>query len=132
MPKASGQPGFVYLVNSLSLFTQTDLEATRAQEVLASAIMDKQVQIDFNKAKGAVPARMDVDMIQLDACAQSTAADLAAADAAGTAVPTFAGTHAVNASVVGAATDAITAFFNSDMSPEDGATGLADAIQASM
>jgi glucose/mannose transport system substrate-binding protein len=130
VPKAA--PGFVYLVNSLSLFTQTDPEAIKAQEVLASAIMDKQVQLDFNKAKGAIPARMDVDMTQLDACAQSTAADLAAADAAGTAVPTFAGTHAANAAVVGAATDAITAFFNSDMSPEDGAAGLADAIQAAL
>ncbi len=130
VPKASGQPGFVYLVNSLSLFTQTDPEATRAQEVLASAIMDKQVQIDFNKAKGAIPARMDVDMTGLDACAQSTAADLAAADGAGTAVPTFAGTHAANATVVGAATDAITEFFNSDMTAGDGAAALADAIMA--
>ncbi len=128
VPKAA--PGFVYLVNSLSLFTQTDPEAVKAQETLASAIMDKQVQIDFNKAKGAIPARMDVDMSGLDACAQSTAADLAAADAAGTAVPTFAGTHAANAAVVGAATDAITDFFNSDAPAEEGAAALADAILA--
>jgi glucose/mannose transport system substrate-binding protein len=45
-------------------------------------------------------------------------------------VPTFAGTHAANASVVGAATDAITGFFNSDMTAEAGATALADAIMA--
>jgi glucose/mannose transport system substrate-binding protein len=130
VPKANAQPGFVYLVNSLSLFTQTDPEAIKAQEVLASAIMDPQVQIDFNLAKGAIPARMDVDMSALDPCAQSTAADLAAADAAGTAVPTFAGTHAANAAVVGAATDAITEFFNTDMTAEDGAASLADAIMA--
>ena len=130
VPKANGQPGFVYLVNSLSLFTQTDPEAIKSQEVLASAIMDPAVQIAFNKAKGAIPARNDVDMTQLDACAQSTAADLGVADAAGTAVPTFAGTHAAGAAVVGAATDAITGFFNSDMTPEDGATALADAIAA--
>ncbi len=130
VPKANGQPGFVYLVNSLSLFTQTDPEAVKAQEVLASAIMDPAVQIAFNKAKGAIPARNDVDMTQLDACAQSTAVDLGVADAAGTAVPTFAGTHAAGAAVVGAATDAITGFFNSDMTPEDGATALADAIAA--
>jgi glucose/mannose transport system substrate-binding protein len=130
VPKANAQPGFVYLVNSLSLFTQTDPEAIHAQEVLASAIMDPQVQIDFNLAKGAIPARMDVDMTALDACAQSTAADLAVADAAGTAVPTFAGTHAVNAAIVGAATDAITEFFNTDMTATDGAATLADAIMA--
>jgi glucose/mannose transport system substrate-binding protein len=129
VPKAAGD-SFVYLVNSLSFFTQSDPDLIKGQEVLASAIMDKQVQIDFNKAKGAIPARMDVDMTQLDACAQSTAADLAVADAAGTAVPTFAGTHAANASVVGAATDAITAFFNSDQTGAEGATALADAIAA--
>ena len=130
VPKAGGQPGFVYLVNSLSLFTQTDPDAIKAQEVLASAIMDKEVQVAFNVAKGAIPARNDVDMSGLDACAQSTAADLAVADAAGTAVPTFAGTHAANAAIVGAATDAITEFFNSDMTAADGANALADAILA--
>ena len=66
----------------------------------------------------------------MDACAQETSAALAANDAGGTAVPTFAGTHAANAAVVGAATDAITEFFNSDMTAVKGATALADAIAA--
>ena len=130
VPKADGQAGFVYLINSLSLFTQTDPDAIKAQDVLASAIMDPQVQVDFNKAKGAIPARMDADMSALDACAQASAQDLVTADAAGTAVPTFAGTHAANGAVVGAATDAITDFFNSDATAEAGAAALADAIAA--
>ena len=129
-PKANGKPGFVYLVYSLSLFTQTDPDLIRGQEVLASAIMNKDVQVAFNKVKAATPARTDADMSGLDACAQATAADLAAADAAGTAVPTFAGTHAANATIVGAATDAITGFFNSDMTADARATVLADAIMA--
>jgi glucose/mannose transport system substrate-binding protein len=53
---------------------------------------------------------------------------MASNDAGGTAVPTFAGTHATGAAFVGAATDAITAFFNSDMTAEEGATLLADSI----
>ena len=61
----------------------------------------------------------------MDSCAQATSTALAANDAGGTAVPTFAGTHAANASVVGAATDAITAFFNSEQTPEAAATALA-------
>ena len=130
VPKANGKPGFVYLVYSLSLFTQTDPDLIRGQEVLASAIMNKDVQVAFNKVKAATPARTDADMSGLDACAQATAADLAAADAAGTAVPTFAGTHAANATIVGAATDAITGFFNSDMTADARATVLADAIMA--
>lgn len=129
VPKAKGD-AFVYLVNSLSLFTQTDANLIKGQEVLASAIMDPAVQIAFNQAKGAIPARTDIDLTAMDACAQATSSSLAANDAGGTAVPTFAGTHAANATVVGAATDAITAFFNSDQTPEAAAIALADAIAA--
>ena len=129
VPKDKGD-SFVYLVNSLSLFAQKDAEQVKAQEVLASAIMDPVVQVHFNLAKGAIPARTDVDAGALDACAQATLKSFGQNDAAGTAVPTFAGTHAANAAVVGAATDAITDFFNSDMTPEDGANALADAILA--
>lgn len=129
VPKAKGD-GFVYLVNSLSLFTQTDPDAAAAQEVLASAIMDPEVQVAFNQAKGAIPARTDVDLSVMDACAQETSAALSANDTGGTAVPTFAGTHAAKAAIVGAATDAITAFFNSEMTAAEGAASLADAIAA--
>jgi glucose/mannose transport system substrate-binding protein len=129
VPKSKGEV-FVYLVNSLSLFAQTDPDRIKGQETLASAIMDKDVQLAFNLAKGAIPARTDMDLHAMDACAQATSASLAANDAGGTAVPTFAGTHAANAAILGAATDAITGFFNSDQSPADGASALADAIAA--
>ena len=129
VPKAKGD-AFVYLVNALSLFTQSDPDLIMGQEVLASAIMDKGVQVAFNVAKGTIPARNDGDMGGLDACAQATSAAMTANAAGGTAVPTFAGTHAANASVVGGATDATTGFFNSDMTPAAGATALADAIMA--
>jgi glucose/mannose transport system substrate-binding protein len=129
VPKAKGD-SFVYLVNSLSLFTQADPDLIKGQEVLASAIMDKDVQVAFNLAKGAIPARTDIDLSAMDSCAQATSAALSANDTGGTAVPTFAGTHAANAAVVGAATDAITGFFNSDQTASDGAAALADAIMA--
>ena len=92
--------------------------------------MDKDEQVACNKAKGALLARMDADMICLGSCAHATAADLMAAHAARTAVPTFAGTHAANATIGGPATNAITGFFNSDMTAEAGATALAAAIMA--
>ena len=131
VPK-TGDGGFVYLVNSLSFFAQPDEEGSEAQATLASAIMDPDVQVAFNKAKGAIPARVDADMSALDACAQATAADFSASDTAGTAVPTFAGTHAAQASVVGAATDVITEFFNTDMTPEEAADQLADAVELAL
>ena len=131
VPK-TGDGGFVYLVNSLSFFAQPDAEAASAQATLASAIMDPEVQVAFNQAKGAIPARTDADFSALDACAQATAADFSASDTAGTAVPTFAGTHAAQASVVGAATDVITEFFNTDMTPEEAAEQLAEAVELAL
>lgn len=127
VPKAEGD-AFVYLVNSLSFFEQPDAESRKAQETLASAIMDRDVQIKFNQAKGSIPARLDANIAQLDECAQATAASFGHNDSEGSAVPTFAGTHAAKAAVVGAASDVITDFFNSDMSPDDGAAYLAEAI----
>ena len=127
VPKSEGD-AFVYLVNSLSFFAQTNPEQAGAQSVLAEAIMSPDVQIAFNAAKGSIPARLDADMSALDACAQTTAAGFAANDAAGTAIPTFAGSHASGAAIVGAASDAVTDFFNSDMSAEEGAALLAESI----
>lgn len=131
VPK-SGDGGFVYLVNSLSFFAQPDETGAAAQATLASAIMDPEVQVAFNQAKGAIPARIDADVSALDACSQATAADFVATDKAGTAVPTFAGTHAANASVVAAATDVITEFFNSDMSPEEAVELLTEAVELAL
>ena len=120
--------GFVYLVNSLSFFEQPEAGQAEAQAILASAIMDPGVQVAFNQAKGAIPARTDVDMSALDACAQATAQDFVATDTAKTAVPTFAGSHAAGAAIVGAATDVITEFFNTDMTPDEATEMLAEAI----
>ncbi|MFK7791289.1 MAG: ABC transporter substrate-binding protein [Devosiaceae bacterium] len=124
----SEDSGFIFLVNSLSFFEQSDPERLAAQQVLASAIMEPEVQIAFNIAKGAIPARTDLDLSALDSCAQETAADFVASDEAGTAVPTFAGTHATGADVVGAVTDVVTEFFNSNMAAEEGVALLIDQI----
>lgn len=127
VPRAD-DTGFIYLVNSLTFFEQTDPERLAGQAALASAIMDPDVQIQFNLAKRSIPARNDLDLSALNACAQGSAADLAEANLAGTAVPTFAGSRAAPAAIVGAATDAVIEFFNSDMSAADGIAFLEEAI----
>ena len=86
----------MYLVNPLSFFTQTEPDLIKGRKVLASAIMNVGVQIAFNQAKGAIPARIDIDLSAMAACALETLAALAANDAGGKAVPTFAGTHAAS------------------------------------
>ena len=46
------------------------------QLALASAIMDKNFQEQFNLAKGSIPARMDVSDANFDACGKKSMADL--------------------------------------------------------
>jgi len=121
---------FVFLVNSLSMFTQPSEEARAAQAVLANAIMDPEVQRKFNIAKGAIPAVRDASTEGFDACALKSLADFDAAAARGTALPTIAFTHAAPASVVAAITDVVTRHFNSDQSSEDAVAELVSAVIA--
>ncbi len=54
---------FVFPVNN-----KPDQKA--AQDKLATLMMDPAVQTEFNKFKGALPARLDANVAELDACAQ--------------------------------------------------------------
>lgn len=121
---------FVFLVNSFSMFEQPNADAKKAQAILANAIMDPQVQLKFNIAKGSIPAVSDAPTEGLDDCALKNVADLAAASKAGTALPTVAYTHAANAAVTAAITDVVTRHFNSDIASKDAAAELVEAIAA--
>lgn len=127
-PGTSGD--FTFLVNSFSMFAQPNDEAKAAQRVLATAIMDPQVQLKFSIAKGSIPARLDAPTDGLDACALQNVSDLAKDAKAGTLLPTVAYTHAANAAVTQAITDVVTRHFNSDMSSADAASELVSAVAA--
>lgn len=46
------------------------------QEKMAAVMLDPTTQLEFNKRKGSVPVRLDVDVSSMDACAQKGAAAL--------------------------------------------------------
>src|SRR5439155_14513667 len=48
----------------------TDPDAIAAQKLLTSVIVQPGIQLAFNRLKGSIPIRSDVDVSQLDACAQ--------------------------------------------------------------
>jgi glucose/mannose transport system substrate-binding protein len=123
---------FVFLVNSFSMFEQTDESARKAQAVLADAIMDPSVQTAFNIEKGSIPAVNDAPRDGLDSCAVKNVDDMAAASAKNTLLPTVAYTHATDAAVTGAITDVVTRHFNSDMSSTDAAKELSEAVAAAL
>jgi glucose/mannose transport system substrate-binding protein len=47
-----------------------------AQETLAELMLAPETQIEFNKKKGSVPVRLDVDVSSMDECAQKGMAAL--------------------------------------------------------
>ncbi|MGY5808953.1 ABC transporter substrate-binding protein [Rhizobium sp. LEGMi198b] len=65
-----GQPNFI-MGGDVFIFPELkDAQGTRAQDLLAHVLMDKDVQVAFNAKKGSVPVRLDVDNSKLDACAK--------------------------------------------------------------
>lgn len=101
-----------------------------AQEKLASAIMAPSFQVAFNKVKGSVPARTDVDGSDLDACGQQGMKDLAEASEKGTLFGSMAHGHAAPAAIKNATYDVITAHFNGEYDSKTAAVELAKAVAA--
>jgi glucose/mannose transport system substrate-binding protein len=100
-----------------------------AQEKLASAIMAPSFQVAFNKIKGSVPARTDVDGSDLDACGQQGMKELAEASEKSTLFGSMAHGHAAPAAVKVATYDVITAHFNGEMDSKTAAEELAKAVE---
>ena len=122
-----------FLVNSFSMFEQGNRDLKSAQAAMASAIMDPEVQVQFNLAKGSIPARTDADMSAFDACSRSTMADLKSSSASDRSLPTFAFTHAASSDMVGAFTDVVTAHFNDPkMTSKSAIKQLAKAVKSVM
>ncbi|WP_425091596.1 ABC transporter substrate-binding protein [Tropicimonas sp. S265A] len=103
-------------------------EVSAEQAALASAILSPSFQIAFNKVKGSVPARTDVDGSDLDACGQQGMKDLAAASASGNLFGSMAHGHAAPAAVKNAVYDVVTAHFNGEYGSETAVQELVDAV----
>lgn len=84
------------------------------QAALARAILAPGFQIAFNKVKGSVPARTDLDVSDLDACGRQGYAEFKAAAASGNLVGSFAHGHANVAAIKNAIYDVVTAHFNGE------------------
>ncbi len=124
--------GFVLNSDSFTFFNVSGEDNLKGQQVLAGLIMSPDFQKTFNLAKGSIPARTDVPLDEFDVCAQRSHADLLAAIKSDALVPSMAHEMAIPRSVRGEFLDLVTEFFNSDMSSEDAATRLADAVARAM
>lgn len=124
--------GFLYNVDSFAMFDVDGADKKAGQDLLAKLVVGKTFQKTFNLNKGSIPARTDVDLADFDSCAHLSASDMAASDANGSLLPSYAHGMALRGAQSGAITDVVTAHFNSDMSSADAVTMLSKAIKNSM
>ncbi|HTT36720.1 MAG TPA: ABC transporter substrate-binding protein [Burkholderiales bacterium] len=127
-PAPGTKDAFTFNIDSFIMFQQKDPSKQKAQQDLASAIMDVHFQEVFNLNKGSIPVRMGMNLSKFDQCAKDSAAEFAAAAKGGTLVPSFAHEMAMHPAPKGAMFDVITAFINTpSMTPKQAAEKMAAA-----
>ena len=130
-PTDWGKPGFILNSDSVVFFKQSDPDYVAGQKLLAQLIMSKKFQTVFNKAKGSIPARLDVDLDGFNPCQQKSQEALQASIKDGTLVRSMAHNMTVLQKYRGAMLDTITSFVNNPkMTPEEAANAMADAVEA--
>jgi len=130
-PGTTGE--FTFNVDSFAMFSLSDDENTKAQKDLARTILEPEFQTVFNKAKGSIPVRTDMEMSGFDACAQASMDTFKSSADTGGLVPSFAHGLATTSYIQGQIFDVVTNFVNSDdKDPARATDQLAAAIQAAM
>ncbi|AFO91641.1 carbohydrate ABC transporter substrate-binding protein [Phaeobacter inhibens] len=119
--------GSPYMISGdVFVFPKTGNEEDReAQSLMATTMLDAEVQVAFNNIKGSIPVRPDVDTSQLDVCGQQAIALTSNPD-----------THVgvtqmyISSDLAGALQDVYTQFWNSEtMTTEEAITLLSQAYE---
>ena len=121
---------YTYSVDSFVFFKQRGSDqASAGQLAMAKTIMSPEFQEQFSLYKGSIPIRMNVSMDKFDACAKKSYADEQATLKTGSFVPSFAFGMVQSDATLGAVTDAVTKFMNSDETVSQGIQSLATAAK---
>jgi glucose/mannose transport system substrate-binding protein len=128
VPETSGC--FLFNIDSFIMFKVKDAAAQEAQKAMARLILEPTFQEVFNVNKGSIPVRLGMPRLAFDDAALRSFDCFAAAAAGKTLLPSMAHEMAVFPAVRGAFLDAVTHFYNSDMSPEDAAKSMASEVVA--
>lgn len=127
LPTPGSKRAFIYNIDTF-VFFKTGQSQRQAQLDLAKIIADPQLQTDFSLQKGSIPARLDADISQLDACSAQAHADFSSQQL----VPSMAQDMANTGHVQNAITNVVNYFFkNPQMSAERASQQLKVAILAS-
>ena len=127
-----GTDGSVIYNTDMFAFFKVSQDRKGAQDALAEATMNPEVQSAFNVIKGSVPARIDVPDTAFDMCGKKGIADVKAANAKGTFLGSMAQNYAQPPAIgSGAYHDVVTKFFHGEIKTSDQAVAELDkAINA--
>lgn len=89
-PMPGSEGAFLYNVDSLAIFKLQDKNKRQGQTDLIQGVLEKPFQIAFNRAKGSIPVRKDIDKTAFDLCAQKSIEDFNEADINNSLLPSIA------------------------------------------
>jgi glucose/mannose transport system substrate-binding protein len=127
-PTPTATPNFKFIIDAFGMFKVDDPAIQAGQDALAQAIMDPEVQTNFNLIKGSIPARSDVSVDGFDDCAKRSFADRAAAIENGAMLGGLTEGFAAPPQFAGVFSDVVGQFFVSDMSSQEAVDLLVDGI----
>ena len=127
-PTPTATPNYKFVIDAFGVFKIDDPAVVAGQDAWAESIMDPEVQKNFNKIKGSIPARSDVSVDDFDACAQRSFADREAAVASGAMLGGLTEGFAAQPQFAGVFSDVVAKFFVTDMSSKDAVQALVDGI----
>ncbi|QEN84870.1 carbohydrate ABC transporter substrate-binding protein [Labrys sp. KNU-23] len=127
-PTPTATPNYKFVIDAFGLFKMNDAKTTEGQDAWAESIMDPEVQKNFNKIKGSIPARSDVSVDDFDACAQRSFADRKASVENGTMLGGLTEGFAAQPQFTGVFSDVVSKFFVSDMSSKEAVQALVSGI----
>jgi glucose/mannose transport system substrate-binding protein len=130
-PTDWGKPGYILNSDSVVFFKQKDPDYIAGQELLAHLILSPEFQTIFNKAKGSIPARLDVDVAGFNPCQEMAKKALQDSISGGTLVRTMAHNMTVLQKYRGAILEVVTQFTNNPKTtPKQAAEQLGDTVEA--
>lgn len=127
-PTPAATPNYKFVIDAFGVFKSDDPVVVAGQDAWAESIMDPEVQTNFNKIKGSIPARSDVPVDDFDDCAKRSFADREAAVAAGAMLGGLTEGFAAPPQFSGVFSDVVAKFFVTDMSSKDAVQALVDGI----
>ncbi|MDD7910950.1 ABC transporter substrate-binding protein [Pseudovibrio exalbescens] len=120
--------GFILNSDSFAMFRVPGEDVAEGQKLMASLVLDEELQRAFNLLKGSIPARKGVSSEGFDPCALQSMEALASAEESDALVNSLAHEIVQDGAVRGAFLDVITEHFNTDMSSQEAVNLLAETV----